>query len=158
MATYSGYYIDRAAIERRLSVAVVVRAFDDDNIGVVSSDEASSLAQIIKDAEAMFEGYCRGVYDLTALRAAKPNEAVRLCLDIVEFLAAKRFPRALNREWVTLEASCRKELESLRKSITRFDIVGAPDPANQGGEVFNGSTAEPLDVFEPTFLGGWGSY
>lgn len=153
---YTGLYITDAVASSRLSAAVVRRIYDDNNDGLPDSDP---VAQLIRDAEAMFEGYCRGIYDLAALRIAHPNEAIRLVLDCVEFLAAKRFPQACKRDWTILEASVRKELESLRKGLTRLDVMGSPEPAaNQGGEVFNGTTADPIDVFEPTFLNGWGSY
>lgn len=158
MANYAGHYIAQGAIELRLSAAVVRRIYDDLNSGSPESSTSDPLGQLIMDAEAKFEGYCRGIYDLAALRTAKPNEAVRLCLDIAEALAAKRFPRAMNRNWMDLEQSVNAELLSLRAGKTRFDVDGLPEPAaNQGGYVSSGDVTSP-DVRTPTFSGSWGSY
>ncbi len=158
MADYAVLVVGEAAIERRLSAAVVRRVYDDENTGAVTSATTDPLGQLIVDAEALFEGYCRGIYDLTALRAAKPPEAIRLCLDIVDFLAAKRFPRAVNRDWTVLEASVRDELKDLRKGLTRLDVMGTPEPAaNQGGYISSGDVNSP-DVRTPTFNGSWGSF
>jgi hypothetical protein len=158
MADFAGYYISTSLVERRLSKAVVRRVYDDNNLGVVIPDEYSPVVLLVRDSESMFEGYCRGIYDLNALRAAKPPEAVRLCLDCSEYLAAKRFPRAVNRSWVELEKSVRDELMNLRKGLTRFDVIGTPEPAaNQGGYVSSGDVNSP-EVRPMTFGGGWGSF
>lgn len=155
---YIGHYIDQSAIERRLSPAVVRRVYDDGNIGMVGSSIIDPLGQLIIDAEAKFEGYCRGIYSLSALRTAKPTEAIRLVLDIAEALAAKRFPRAMNRDWMVLEQSVNAELKSLRRGETRFDVEGNPEPpANEGGYVSSGDVESP-DVRPATFNGNWGSF
>jgi phage gp36-like protein len=156
MTAYVGYYVDRTRIERRLSKAVVRRGYDDNNDGVADDDPVS---QLIEDAEGMFEGYCRGRYPIAALRAAKPPEAVRIVLDVVDFLIAKRFPRAVNRNWMDLEASVRAELKNVANGLTRLDVEGLPSPpANVGGEVFNGTSAETIDPFEPVFINDFGSF
>jgi hypothetical protein len=163
MAAYVGHYIDRAKVERRLSVAVVRRIYDDLNLGVAFSEADaeggpdSPLAQLIVDSESEFEGYCRGIYDLTALRAAKPPGAVRLCLDLAEAFAALRFPRAMNRDAMLLEQRVTAKLKALRRAEVRLDVPDL-EPANIGGEILNGTSAEVLDPFEPTYLNGFGSY
>jgi hypothetical protein len=161
MAAYVGHYISLKAIERRLSAAVVRRVYDDQNIGVVedTDDEDNPMVQLIRDAEAKFEGYCRGNYDLTSLRNVHPPEAVRICLDCAEALAAKRFPRAVNRDWVALEQSVNDELKKLRTGQTRFDVIGPPEPAaNQGGYTSSGDPDAPQPVREMTFNGNWGNF
>lgn len=159
MTVFAGNYVNQRQIENKLSAAVVVRICDDDNSGSVESDEDSPLGQLGRDAEAMFEGYCRGTYDLNDLRRVKPNEAVRLVLDCAEFLAAKRFPRAMNRDWTILEASVRAELKGLRRGDTRFDVVGAPEPAsNEGGYVSSGDPENQQPVPPATFRDHWGSF
>jgi hypothetical protein len=165
MAAYVGHYINEDAVSRRLSGAVVRRVYDDWNVGLATSEAdgdnkpISPLAQLIVDAEAKFEGFCRGSYDLGALRIAKPCEAIRLVLDVAEALAAKRFPRAMNRDWMQLEASVNAELKALRKSETRFDVVGAPEPpTNVGGDIQDGTSGALLDPLEPTYLVDWGSF
>lgn len=155
MAAYVGHYINRKAVERRLSAAVVRRVYDDENVGVVSAEdtEDNPLVQLIRDAEAKFEGYCRGIYDLTALRAAKPNEATRLCLDCAEALAAKRFPRAVNRDWVALEQSVNTELAGLRNGKTRLDVTGTPEPAANTGGADNTTASIPEPDDDPHVFG-----
>lgn len=159
MAAYSGHYIDRAKVENRLSVAVVTRILDDANIGGATAEVGGPFAQLIQDAESMFEGYCRGIYDLVALRANPPGEARRLALDCFVFLAAQRFPRAVNRSWPELELSVRSELKGLRRGDTRFDAVGTPEPAsNEGGYTSNGNPEDLGAPIEMTFVGKWGSF
>jgi len=129
------YYITTTAIlENRISAAVVKRIYDDNNDGTA---DTNPVTQLIVDAEARFEGYCRGIYDLAALRAAHPAEAVRMCLDIAEALACKRFPKAATREWLPLWQASEAELKALRKGETRLDIEGSPEPAaNEGGDYY----------------------
>jgi phage gp36-like protein len=125
-------YITTAMLEDRLSAAVVKRIYDDNNDG---TSDTSPLARVVADAESRFESFCRGIYSLTALRASPPSEAVRLCLDVAEALACRRFPRAVNREWQELWGASTAELKSLRRGETRLDVEGTPEPgANQGGE------------------------
>lgn len=159
MAEFSGNYITRAAVERRLSVDVVRRIYDDDNIGVAECSEDDPLGQLIKDSEAMFEGYARGIYDLAALRANPPSEAVRLVLDCCDFLAVKRFPRASTRDWVSLEKSVRDELKGLRDGKTRLDVVSTPEPAaNNGGRVELYGPENVATDNDPVFTGGFGVF
>jgi len=156
MAVYQGHYITQAALEARLSAAVVRRIYDDNNLG---DAEETPISQLIKDAEAKFEGYCRGIYPLDALRTAKPNEAVRLCLDVVEAMAAKRFPRAYTRDWQPLMDFVERELSGLRSRKTQLDVVGLPEPAaNDGGYVSSGDVNDPSNISEPVFLNGWASF
>lgn len=161
MAAYVGHYIGFKAVERRLSAAVVRRVYDDQNTGVVLSEDSDDnpIVQLIQDAEAKFEGYCRGIYDLTVLRQVHPPEAVRLCLDCAEALAAKRFPRAMNRDWVTLEQSVNTELAGLRSGKTRLDVMGPPEPAaNTGGRTPDGDTSSPQPELLETFCESWGCF
>ena len=161
MAPYIGYYIGLKAVQRRLTADVVRRVYDDNNIGVVDDEdnEDNPLVQLIRDAEGKFEGYCRGIYDLAALRRVHPPESVRLCLDVAEALAAKRFPRAMNRDWMALEQSVNSELRDLRTGKTRFDVEGPPEPAsNEGGYVSSGDPENQQPIPPATFLNGWGSF
>lgn len=159
MAAYSGHYLTQKLVENRLSAAVVRRIYDDAGTGSVSFDTDTPGALLIADAESMFEGWCRGIYDLVALRTAKPPEAQRLCLDIAFMLAAKRFPKAMMREWQPLEQSVLAELKALRKGDTRFDVVGAPEPAaNQGGYTSSGDPDNQTPVPPAVFLNNWGSF
>jgi phage gp36-like protein len=156
MAAYQGHYIKQADLEARLSAAVVKRIYDDNNLGAA---EETPLSQLIKDAEAKFEGYCRGIYDLAALRLAKPNEAVRMCLDIAEAFAAKRFPRAYTRDWQPLMDFVDRELKRLRTSETRLDIASSPEPAaNVGGKVLLFGGKANSEDNDPSFTSGFGIF
>lgn len=162
MALFSGHYISLKALENRLSSAVVRRIYDDNNLGGVGQDDGP-IVQLIKDAEAKFEGYCRGIYPLDALRTAKPNEAVRMCLDAACAMAAQRFPRAAASlgPWVDLLKAVDAEMTGLRTGKTRLDVVGSPEPAsNEGGYVSSGDVTDPTNIPDLTFNGpgSWGSF
>jgi hypothetical protein len=159
MATFVGHYVSLAAVERRLSREVVRRIYDDLNTGEVSDDELEPVAQLMMDAEAMFEGYCRGIYDLTALRSVHPPEAVRLALDCCFFLAADRFPHAVGRDPGPIWDRLRRELTDLRTGVTRLDVVGSPEPAaNVGGDLYQEGLGL-ADTQPSTFHhDGFGSY
>lgn len=125
-------------LERRLSAQVVKRIYDDDNDGEA---DTNPLAQVCEDAEARFESFCSGIYDLATLRATPPSEAVRLCLDCAESMAYRRFPRAAARDWQQLWQVVEKELGDLRTRKTRLNTATAPEPAsNEGGAVYLGTT------------------
>lgn len=159
MASYVGHYVSLATVERRLSREVVRRIYDDLNTGEVSDDELEPVAQLMMDAEAMFEGYCRGIYDLTALRSVHPPEAVRLALDCCFFLAADRFPHAVGRDPAPIWERLRRELTDLRTGVTRLDVTGSPEPAaNTGGRVELHGAAEVSTDNDPVFTGGFGIF
>ena len=144
-------------LEHRLSTAVVRRIYDDNNDGVA---DATPLEQLVIDAEARFESYCRGIYILSALRDSPPNEAKRLCLDVAEAMACRRFPRAVNREWQPLWEASERELKSLRRGETRLDVEGTPEPAaNEGGAVYkNGEDVGFSEEYTPFFMNGTGLF
>lgn len=141
MATYYLGITAELAVERlekRLSAQVVRRIYDDNNDG--EADD-SPLLQVCEDAEAHFESFCSGIYDLATLRASPPSEAVRLCLDCAEAMAYRRFPRAAARDWLPMWQVVEKELEGLRTRKTRLNTTTAPEPAsNEGGAVYLGTT------------------
>jgi hypothetical protein len=121
-----------------LSAQVVRRIYDDNNDG--EADD-SPLLQVCEDAEAKFESFCRGIYDLDALRANPPSEAVRLCLDCAQVMAYDRFPRAASRDTGEMWRRVEKELGDLRSRKTRLNVIGSPEPAsNEGGAVYLGTT------------------
>lgn len=164
MSTFAGRYVNVALVRVKLTDAVVKRIYDDQNVGDADDSPTGPLALVIKDAESKFEGFCRGKYDLNVLRSTvaatgEPHEAVRIVLEIVEALAAKRFPRAMGRNWMELEASVNKELENLRAGKTRLDVMGPPEPAaDVGGYTSNGDQRDLGDPRDMTFNGNWGAF
>jgi hypothetical protein len=164
MSDFAGRYVNVKLVEVKLSPDVVRRIFDDYNAGVVDKSAAGPLALAIKDAESKFEGFCRGKYDLNVLRSTvaatgEPHEAIRIVLEVVEAIAAKRFPRAMGRNWMELEASVNKELSDLRAGKTRLDVMGAPEPAaDVGGYTSNGDQRDLGEPRDTTFNGNWGSF
>jgi hypothetical protein len=155
-----GIYVNRIAgdheVEARLSEAVVRRILDDDNDGEA---DATPLVRLIADAESKFEASCRGKYDLTDLRLARPGEAVRLVLDGVEAFGCKRFPRAFGRDWLPLWTEWNKELDGIRTGKTRLDVEGSPEPHSNVGGVSEGSDPDyPTEIEAPTFLVTWGRF
>lgn len=141
-------YITTDMLAARLSAVVVRRLYDDDNDGTADTDP---LAQLVQDAEARFEAFARGIYSLTALRDSPPNEAIRLCLDLAEAMAYRRFPKAATREWIPFWEAVEKELTGLRTGKTRLDVESTPEPAaNQGGDYYEQGEAlsgDPPDTF-----------
>lgn len=164
MSDFAGRYVTIKLVEVKLTESVVRRIYDDYNAGLVDKSAAGPLALAIKDAESKFEGFCRGKYDLNVLRSTvaatgEPHEAIRIVLEIVEAIAAKRFPRAMGRNWVDLEASVNKELNDLHAGKTRLDIMGPPEPAaDVGGYVSNGDQRDLGPPRDSTFNGNWGSF
>lgn len=147
-------YIAKADIEQRLSAPVVKRIYDDDNDGTADADPVNRLC---KDASARVAGFLRGIYSLDAVAAAPPEEVIRLTLDVAEALAAKRFPRAVMRDWMPLWKVATDELKDLRNGVTRLDVEGSPEPAaNQGGEVASGNPDAPDPL--PRFSDDWGVF
>ena len=160
MAETSPYYITKAMLENRISTPVMLRVFDDANIGAVATDDAKVL-QVIQDAEAHFESYARNVYALSTLRVVNPpREATRLCLDVAEALTCRRFPKAASREWQPLWAAVEKELMNLRAGKTRLDVDGSPEPAaNQGGEYYQEGETSGSGDQPPSFTyDGYGDF
>jgi hypothetical protein len=151
-----GLYVDQSQVENRLSSAVVRRIADDNNDG---ASDSGPVNELIDSAEAMFEGAVRDVYTLTALRASGSFRARQIVLDLVQALAAKRFPRAMGREWEPLMQDARTQLRDLREGRSALDVVGSPEPAaNKGGEILTGSVEDGAEPLDPTFLGGFGDF
>ena len=146
------YYVSDADVSARLSAAVVRRILDDNNDGTA---DAAAIASLIASSESRFEGAVRDIYSLTALRAAVPGEAKRIVLDLCEAYAARRFPKAMTREWKPIWDACMKDLEDLRSGKFALDVVGSPEPAeNKGGEILPASVEDGAEDLDPVFLGG----
>jgi len=130
-----GLYINQKMLEARMTAVVMRRIYDDSNLGAPDDDP---VQQVISDAEQWFESVAIGVYpDLTSLRAQGGPTAKFLVLDCAQALASKRFPRAVNREWLPLWDNADKQLMRLRKGEIKLPIQGAPNPpANTGGSYF----------------------
>src|SRR5512139_2657462 len=147
-----GLYVGATDVENRISAAVVRRITDDNNDG---SSDTGPISDLIDSAEAMFEGAVRDIYTLTVLRASGSFRARQIVLDLVQALAAKRFPRAMGREWEPLMQDARAQLRDLREGRSALDVVGSPEPAaNKGGEILTGSVEDGAEPLDPTFLGG----
>ena len=151
-----GLYVGVTDVENRISAAVVRRITDDDNDG---DSDNGPISDLINSAEAMFEGAVRDIYTLTALRASRSFRARQIVLDLVQALAAKRFPRAMGREWEPLMQDARAQLKDLREGRSALDVVGSPEPAaNKGGEILTGSVEDDAEALDPTFLGGFADF
>jgi phage gp36-like protein len=151
-------YIVQADIEARLTAEVVRRVLDDDRD---LTPDAANLDRVISDAESYVEGFLRGTYDLTALRAMGtgcPNEVKRLCLDVATAMMWERHPEYIRADGESLLARAREDLRDLRMGITRLDVTGTPEnAANQGGIVESGDPddTEPPDAVFMNGLGNW---
>lgn len=153
-----GNYVSTQQVEDRLSAAVVRRVADDNNDGAA---DTGPLERLITDGEAWFESVALCVYpDQTALRRDGGVVAQSMVLDCIEAMCARRFPRAMNRDWTQLWEYTDKQLMRLRKGEITLPIQGSPNPAsNTGGAVHEGST-ELSTLSEPTFfaIGGTGLF
>lgn len=150
-------YIVQADLEARVSPIVVQRILDDTGVG---SPDASALTRILKDASAKVAGYLRGVYDLTALAAAPPEEVKRLTLDVAEVYLFRRFPEYARGDWAEMLKAVDRELTALRRGDTRLDVAPPADvPSNTGGEVSQGNPSTFSETqFEPVFNWGTGDF
>jgi hypothetical protein len=74
-----------------------------------------------------------------------------MVLDCFEAIAAKRFPRAVNRDWQALWDTADKQLMRMRKGEIKLPVMGPPNPpANVGGDYFDtgvGLTGEQRETF-----------
>lgn len=151
-----GNYITFEALEARLSKAVVRRIFDDDNDG---EPDTSPLLQVIADAERRFEQTMAGLYpSLAVLRQKAAEDASSLVLDLAEAISAKRFPRAVNRDWLPLMKYALDQLKDYRAGVARVPVDGPPNPpSNAGGDISSGagSAVDDSDIPEPIFQGDW---
>lgn len=143
-------YITLSDLEDRITQAVVTQILDDN---VDGTPDENPLLRVIADSESYVEGFLRGNYDLTVIRAlgtSAPNEVKRLCLDVAVAYLYDRHPEYIRADGMKLMESARRDLLELRKGITRLDVVGSPEPAaNQGGVVRSGDPDEiaPVDKF-----------
>lgn len=142
-------------LETRLGAEVMRQVFDDDNDG---SADTAAIDQLSADSDSFVEGYLRGVYELTAVREAPPNQVKRLSLDYAVAQCAKRRPEYVRRDFKPLEDAVRQELAEIRAGKIRLDVVGAPEPgANQGGDVWDGGDDFSEDTVK-VFSGGMGDF
>jgi phage gp36-like protein len=143
-------YITLSDLEDRITQAVLTQILDDN---VDGTPDENPLLRVIADAESYVEGFLRGNYDITVIRAlgrSAPNEVKRLCLDVAVAYLYDRHPEYIRADGMKLMESARRDLLELRKGITRLDVVGSPEPAaNQGGVVRSGDPDEiaPVDKF-----------
>lgn len=151
-----GNYITFEALEARLSVAVVRRIFDDNNDG---EPDTAPLLRVIDDAERRFESTMAGLYPSLAVLRQKAGEAASsIVLDLAEAISAKRFPRAINREWQPLMKDALDQLKDYRNGLARIPMDGPPNPpSNAGGDISAGagSSVDDSDIPEPIFQGDW---
>lgn len=137
-------YIVQADLEARLSARVIREILDDDASGAA---DAANITRVIADAESYCEGFIRGNYDLTTIRAlgtAAPNELKRLCIDVATAYLWDRHPEYVRAHGDKLLERARRDLIDLRNGVTRFDVTGTPEPAaNQGGVVRSGDPEQP---------------
>ena len=137
-------YFTQAELESRLSAKVVAEIYDDANAGSAS---AAPIAALISDSSSKVDSYLRGVYTLPL--TVVPNEVKRLALDVAVAYAAQRHAEYVRRDWKPLMEQVEKDLKRLRTGETRLDVAGTPEPAaNEGGNVVNGTTAEPDTPFK----------
>jgi len=140
-------------LEDRLSAETVRQVFDDDGDGTA---DTAAIARLQADCDSFVEGYLRGVYSLTAVRAAPPNQVKRLSLDYAEVVCAKRHGEYVRRNWKDLLDALTKELMAIRNGVIRLDVEGTPEPgANQGGEVWDGGD-DLTEVAPKVFIGTGG--
>lgn len=135
-------------LQDRLSRETVINCFDDDDDG---EPDDTPIERLQVDSDSFVEGYLRGNYDLDAVRAAPPNQVVRLSLDYAEAMTAKRHPAYVKRDWVPMMAMVKADLADIRAGKIRLDVVGTPEPAaNNGGTdlgVRSESTGERVRFF-----------
>jgi phage gp36-like protein len=140
-------YITLSDLEDRITETVVRQILDDN---VDGTPDANPLARVIEDAESYVEGFLRGNYSLTTLRAlgtSAPNEVKRLCLDIAVAHLYDRHPEYIRADGMKLMERARRDLIDLRKGVTRLDVVGSPEPAaNEGGVMLSGDPEDPTPV------------
>ena len=142
-------YIAQADLEARIGAQRVRDILDDDNNGTA---DPAPVARILADASAKVAGVLRGIYDLTVIASAPPEEVKRLALDVAVVYAAQRHPEVVRRDWQPLLKAVTQDLEDLRTGKARLDIVSTPEPAaNEGGSVVSTSVDEdgnPGRVFD----------
>lgn len=121
-------WVDRARVEARLSREVVRQLYDDNNDGEADDDPVD---QLIEDAHAWATSWLDPTYG-DDLPLPYTPEVRRLTLDAVEWMAAKRHPEYVRRDWEKLKADNRKDFESLR---TQLRTLGQrpPDPSKTVG-------------------------
>jgi phage gp36-like protein len=132
--------ISRTMLENRLSAGMVRRIYDDNNDGTPDNDP---IIQLLEDAEAKVDSYLAAVGLVPADGSPIPRDIQRLDLDVAVAMAAARHPevlRSYNAE--ALMRMAEKDLERLRKGVTKTGAT-PPDPAaNQGGAVYPGPSAK----------------
>lgn len=131
--------ITRQMLENRLSAGTVRRIYDDNNDGTPDNDP---ITQLLDDAEAKVDSYLAAVGLVPAEGDPIPRDIIRLDLDVAVAMAAARHPevlRSYNAE--SLMRMAEKDLERLRKGVTKTG-GSPPDPAaNHGGAVYPGPSA-----------------
>lgn len=136
-------YITQAELEARVSARVVQRVLDDDSDG---SADVDAVTRVIADASSKVAGYLRTMYTLADVAANTPEEVRRITLDVAQAYLTIRHPEFFRGDGEALMRSAVSELKDLRKGLSRLDVEGTPEPAeNAGGSVEQGDPA----VFDP---------
>ena len=113
-------YIVQSDLEARLGAQRVRDILDDDNNGLA---DPAPVARILADASAKVAGVLRGIYDLTVIASAPPEEVKRLALDVAVVYAAQRHPEVVRRDWQPLLKAVTQDLEDLRTGMLLPGIV-----------------------------------
>lgn len=117
-------------VEDRLSPHVVRQIYDDANDGAVSK---TAIARLIDDATAWVLSWVTPTYTTSITDTPYAAELVRLTLDAVEWMAAKRHHEYVRYDWEKLKADNRQDLIDLRSQM-RTIAEAPPDPsATVGG-------------------------
>lgn len=135
-------YLTQTDLNRAIGADLVLRLFDDDNDGTA---DASTLADVIADADAEVNGYIGRVYSPATLAADPPATLRRLAVDVAVQLAYLRRPESLNDKGETpWEARYRRalaKLDEIRAGKFRLDVDADPArPANVRGAGLYSST------------------
>ena len=142
--TIAGTYLVETDLNNRLTAALLVKVYDDDENG--AADEAVVNAAI-KDAEDDVEQRLAKIYGeagLTAVRAKGPaitRTVKKLCLDSFECRMGWRHPEYVRGEWDKRWKRFDEAMQSLADRRTELaDLTGDIEPAvNEGGYVRSGN-------------------
>lgn len=153
-------YFDETDLTRAIGAAMVLRLLDDDNDGSV---DASTLADLIEDADAEVNGYVSPMFSVATLTANPPSAIRRLAVDVAVQLAYLRRTEFLNERgetpWQPRYDRAVKRLREISTGAFRLDVNGTPaTPSNVRGAGLYTSTG-PADPTDEGFVkGGTGDF
>lgn len=162
----TGNYITQTDVEQRLTAALVLRIYNDDGDGSLSTAEESALSDVILDAENRVEESIRKTYGLAGLTwlrgesTSAPRSIKRRCLDCVRIYIAERHPEYIridtDKAWQRFE----RDLEMMQEREIELAVIGnsEPEPAvNEGGSVYSGNEDDQTPA-DKVFLNGTGVF